>query len=84
MVSPYRGRVQEHCWDPHESASLGEELPRVGQGLCGALGRELWWSVGALAPHKLVGAGSLQGRCLFWAVHAALDVGSRRPGFEPG
>lgn len=79
-------RVQELCWDAHESASLerggweagGEGPWRAAQGgsrRCRALGRELRWLVGPLALHQLLGAGFLQGALLILSSVSCAGLG---------
>lgn len=84
MASSNRSSVQELCWDPHKSVSLqggGRERGALesfpsGSGAVQSSGVRAVWLAGALALHK--------GRCLFWVVQAALSLGIRRPGLEPG
>lgn len=91
VASSDGSRVQELCWDAHESASL-EGGAGVGGGALESChrwagGAELWaalrWSAGALAFRRFAEAGPLQGALLTQVVEVVLALGIRRPGFEP-
>lgn len=77
------GGVQELCWDPHESASLGEGVGGVGPWRAatsgsGAVRSSGQWALGALAPRELAGADTLRGALLTPGGARGTGCGQRR------